>query len=286
MILPKEITIITPIANMAGRLETLKDWVAEGLKRGFEIILIHDIKDDQTESELTDFVKITNDKYLRLFSGYYGGPGLARNEGLRNTTTNWLCFFDADDEPNLENIEIQMKTITNDTDMVVGQYEVLDVLQGGKKIKSSTTRNLTDLMINPGLWRILLKKSFTKENEFPNLRMGEDQLFLVNLDLGNAEIEYSQKTFYQYYANQKTQLTRNIKALDDLRYSTKALKDAIKSTKQLDELYILYIRQSVSGLIRASYLTKIICLWRLASISFLRHPILIVKSLIRIRNGR
>ena len=60
MILPKEITIITPIAKMAGRLETLKDWVAEGLKRGFDIILIHDIKDDQTERELTDFVKITN----------------------------------------------------------------------------------------------------------------------------------------------------------------------------------------------------------------------------------
>jgi glycosyltransferase involved in cell wall biosynthesis len=271
---------------MAGRLETLKDWVVEALKRGFDVILIHDIKDDQTERELTDFVKITNHKCLRLFSGYFGGPGLARNEGLRNTRTNWLCFFDADDRPNLENIENHMKTITNDADMVVGQYEVLDVLQGRKKIKSSTTRNLTDLMINPGLWRILLNRSFTKQNEFPNFRMGEDQIYLANLDLSNAEIEYSQKTFYQYYANQKTQLTRNTKALDDLRYSTKVLKDAIKLSKNLDTLFILYIRQSVSGILRASYLTKIICLWRLASIAFLKHPILVIKTLIRIRNGR
>lgn len=286
MILPQEITIITPIANMAGRLETLKVWVVEALKRGFDVILIHDIKDDQTERELTDFVKVTNHKYLRLFSGYFGGPGLARNEGLRNTRTTWLCFFDSDDNPILENIENHMKTITNDADMVVGQYEVIDVRQDRKKIKSSDTTNLTDLMINPGLWRVVLKKSFTKQNEFPNLRMGEDQIYLANLDLSNAEIHYSQGTFYQYYSNQTTQLTRNTKALDDLRYSTKALEDAFKSSKHLDMLYILYIRQSVSGIIRASYLTKIICLWRLASIAFLRHPILIVKTLIRIRNGR
>lgn len=286
MILPKEITIIAPIANMEGKLETLKEWVVEGLNRGFKVILVHDKKDDQTERELNDFIKTTSDKNLRLFSGYFGGPGLARNEGLKNTRTSWLCFFDADDKPNLENIENYMKTITNETDMVVGQYEIRDVLQNGKKVKSSNTRNMTELMINPGLWRILFNKSFTKQNKFPALKMGEDQIYLVNLDLSNADINYSQKTFYQYYANQEMQLTQNQKALDDLRYSTKILKDSIKSSKHLDMLYILYIRQCISGIMRAGYMTKIICFGRLTSPSFLRHLSVLLKSLIRILNGR
>jgi glycosyltransferase involved in cell wall biosynthesis len=286
MIPSKEISIITPISNMAGKLERLKDWVSEGLDRGFDVILIHDVKDNQTEKELVQFVASKCSSNLRLFSGRFGGPGLARNQGLKYLRTNWLCFFDADDYPNLENIENQMKTITKETDMVVGQYEVLDFRQNAKIIKCSNTGNLIELMINPGLWRIVFNGNFVNQNSFPDLRMGEDQLYLANLDLINSRIMYSPSIFYQYYTNQKIQLTRSRKALDDLRHSTKILKIMMKSSNNLEELYILYIRQCVAGMIHGGYVTKLICFGRLSSITFLKNPRLVLKSLNRIKYGR
>jgi glycosyltransferase involved in cell wall biosynthesis len=48
----KNLTIVIPVRNMAGKLKQLEASISTALSAGFKVIVVHDKADDSTEVEL------------------------------------------------------------------------------------------------------------------------------------------------------------------------------------------------------------------------------------------
>lgn len=97
-------SIIVPVYNAEatiGRtIRTLKELDYEE----YEVVLINDGSTDRTQEIVQELIE--GDKRFELITTTNQGPGLARNEGIRQSNGEYLLFFDADDTP--------VKTILSD----------------------------------------------------------------------------------------------------------------------------------------------------------------------------
>ena len=63
----------------------------------YEVVLVNDGSTDQTQEIIQELIE--NDERFELITTTNQGPGLARNEGIRQSKGEYLLFFDADDTP-------------------------------------------------------------------------------------------------------------------------------------------------------------------------------------------
>ena len=85
---------------MAGKLQNLGKWIPIAVDNKIRIIIVHDISDSATQSELESLLSGFSSENITLTSGYYGSPGAARNQGLSLANSKYVSFWDADDLPN------------------------------------------------------------------------------------------------------------------------------------------------------------------------------------------
>jgi glycosyltransferase involved in cell wall biosynthesis len=240
---------------MAGKLSDLEAWVAQALNFETQIVIVHDHRDDKTQTELEEIVEKFCSEKLTLLTGKYGNPGTARNAGMQNLNSEWTCFWDSDDFPNVANVFAEIKSSRSTSDLLVGQFLVFDKNQNPVQKKSSSTQSLEDFILNPGLWRVLIRSKLIQKIQFPSLKMGEDQIFLEKLNLANLQIEFSQEVFYHYVVGETSQLTRSEAAIQDLRYAIKELYESIpiKSTSNLHVTLIMLVRICITALKRGDF---------------------------------
>ena len=146
---------------------------------------------------------------IREFFISEGNPGSARNFGLDNAKGNWIIFWDCDDLPVLDPIIefIQSQSVLN-YDAVMFSYQVVDSQTNTIcESRFATTKSLERNLCNPGLWRILLRKETISNKRFPPLKVGEDQIFLLNLEIEKIRLKYSDKISYSYFVRNVNQLT-------------------------------------------------------------------------------
>ncbi|MGC3014700.1 glycosyltransferase family 2 protein, partial [Enterococcus faecium] len=111
-------SIIVPVYNaedtIVHTIEVLKNLAFEE----YEVILVNDGSTDKTEQLIQSAIQ--GDSHFQLFTTENQGPGLARNEGIKQSTGKYVLFFDADDEP--------VKEILADYQQLFEQYPEADLL--------------------------------------------------------------------------------------------------------------------------------------------------------------
>ncbi|MDV4749373.1 glycosyltransferase family 2 protein, partial [Enterococcus faecium] len=111
-------SIIVPVYNaedtIVHTIEVLKNLAFEE----YEVILVNDGSTDKTEQLIQSAIQ--GDSHFQLFTTENQGPGLARNEGIKQSTGKYVLFFDADDEP--------VKEILADYRQLFEQYPEADLL--------------------------------------------------------------------------------------------------------------------------------------------------------------
>lgn len=252
------LTAITPVTKMAGRLNLLESWVVDALRLGIRVVLIHDFRDESTQIELEQLVKRCGTEDLVLISDRYGNPGAARNAGMGILKTEWVCFWDSDDLPNVSNVLREINLCNSNTDLIIGQYSILDKSGKFDALWTSATFSLEDLALNPGLWRILIRTRLVQQVSFPSLRMGEDQVFLSRLNIESLRVAYSEHVFYRYYIGESSQLTNNLAAIADLKDSIQALNASLaqKSDKHFLVTGIMLLRMCITALSKGQLIVK------------------------------
>ena len=242
-----KLTVICPIGNMAGRLENLKSWLRDALELKIEVILILDIKEPNTEIELSKICSEFKTPALKVIKGKYGGPGAARNEGLKFIRNQWIAFWDSDDIPNpsafLRMIDFAERA---NLEICLGEFEILDenLISGAilKTLPESISGALKSVSLNPGIWRFIFKREIVENQLFRNFLMAEDQLFLAQINLADRNLGFYNNTVYQYYIGSNLQLTKNKQAISDI-------------SKTLNETFIILQKNSKRG---ASFTTRLI----------------------------
>jgi glycosyltransferase involved in cell wall biosynthesis len=281
---------------MAGRLQRLKKW-ATALQgnSAIQIIVIHDQQDELTGQELVDILSTLQG--IVSIEGHYGNPGAARNAGLQRANGKWICFWDSDDEPNVDHY-IEMISVGDelDADICIGEYMKVNEKQIAPPIHRNWSKNeaTNDLIfsMNPGIWRMCFQSKVIEQQQFQTHRMAEDQIFAAQAFSKARNIHYFNKSVYTYFAGSNLHLTSNREALSDLRQSfsfTLNLLENSSKKRARDVIAIMALRQFITGLRKANFLSKIHLIqlflsWTARSSH--QNRFALIQSLVKIVQGR
>lgn len=205
----KSLTAIIPVGNVGGELFSLPAVINDCKGLGVEIIIVHDDFNDGTSDSLN--LLSQNFHGLKVVSGIYRSPGVARNVGLQELSTDWFCFWDADDYPKVhEYVRAIEEHEDNSEPVIIGNFSTKDAKTGEIRnfnLPAKGTKRILEIAMNPGIWRFIFRSDLYKNVKFGNGTMGEDQLFLARLDLSEDDLHLVERDFYQYSVNLKGQLT-------------------------------------------------------------------------------
>ncbi len=106
-----EISVIIPTFNRAQTVPRALDSVLKQSFRDFEVIIVDDGSDDETESVIEAFCERrgADVTYLKQENA---GVSAARNRGIRNAQGRWIAFLDSDDEWLPHKLQVQAGFVT------------------------------------------------------------------------------------------------------------------------------------------------------------------------------
>lgn len=209
-----------------------------------------------------DFDQMMMKKHEHFIRGNFGSPGVARNIGLAQCKSEYVIFWDVDDEPNLsETIKLLEWLFSNDGDVGIGNWVFRDALC---KLQGITPINVG---MSPGIWRFLFLRKFIEDLEFTDLKWGEDQLFILRVLAKNPKIFTSESVVYRYTKHVQGALTTETKNVIDLIEVNKRGLDELSTIKDGARVCaeVMHFRQILTVLKHR----KIVSAWKLMSHSIL-----------------
>ena len=253
---PILLSIIVPVAGMAGKLDHLRSWLHEICDLPLEVVIVHDVKDKETSLELKDIIAHLDSHRILFTEGSYGSPGLARNAGMELRRGEWVIFWDSDDQPNVKLTYDSIICAPTETEIIIGNFQ---------KSKRGVTQEifhkgqLSRVSVDPGIWRMIFRTKLLKDIQFKEYLMGEDQLFLAKMGLATKKIYFTNKLLYTYYQGNSHQLTTNHSNLVDLVRTSEDLSIHLKNSVKPHDNFALQIQSKIA-----------LTLWRSGLITFRR----------------
>jgi glycosyltransferase involved in cell wall biosynthesis len=256
------LTAIIPVKELESHYPRFRDWVCKVNPSDLLILVIDDGQKKQTNSILMSLQRELPLGVLKVLKGENKGPGSARNIGLSQVKSPWVCFWDVDDLPQVDTILAELKAIETDgTEILIGAFETVDSL-GKLKIQAKTfsanqKQNLSLIAIDPGLWRFCFRSRAIKDIKFPEIYMGEDQVFVARCDIESKNIFYSNEIFYHYVKGSNEQLTNSKSAIRDLALAIEYISIILISRPTSQTTKIQTLRLILSGLLRGNVSSKL-----------------------------
>ena len=261
------LTAIVPIRPSVDDFKNVISWLnyREALKIHFVLIL--DRPNAEIKRMAEDLVAGQNispySPKVDIVQGNFAGPGRARNAGLPFIDSQYVAFWDSDDYPNIPKIiHYLSRHQVQDPKLLVGSFEIL---RSGKDKQILQTNNHFQLARNPGLWRCLVPAGYIKAIEFPDILLGEDQVFLAKIIAGCPPIEFIGENFYSYVYGNSSQLTSTRDYSDLIKAETLLSEIDLTNTKknERDFIYNLSTKQLLTMLIRGRLVIKLISILRI-----------------------
>ena len=176
------LSIITPLHRISD-LQFLISWVPEALNENVEVILV---LDSLSESERIQILSSLpqNPDLLRITHGKFKSAANSRNHGLKQASGEWIAFWDADDRPVINSSLALIGSAMNQT-VLKGNFRRKSDRVSNEIMESSVQtldmRSVFSIAKDPGLWRWIFHNDVLNGVEFPNIEIGEDQLFLIRV---------------------------------------------------------------------------------------------------------
>ena len=174
-------------------------------KNDVTVILVLDSLEIACKNEIESlytFRKLVDKSQIKIIEGNFGNPGSARNAALKFVDSDWIVFWDADDEPKVNEITKMIRIAESKKKAIaIGEFARYDfnekkyILQ--KKVKDKSL-NLQNIARQPGIWRWAFSKSVIDSIHFPELNMGEDQIYLLRIKFSESCIFYYDEITYIY----------------------------------------------------------------------------------------
>lgn len=210
-----EFSVIIPVKNMGANFRQFQYFVCNALAQNINVYILEDQSSDNTLQCLIDLERSLKNTNLRLISGNFGGPGEARNKGLSFIKSGWVMFWDSDDFPRVkECLRMVARAEQLGYSIAVGGWGNLDVKPGRDRAFSKVSyeykgSNFFQTVRFPGIWRWAFKAERIGETRYPDLRMGEDLIFLARLKILKKEVYRTSEAVYSYSRLNPHQLTRD-----------------------------------------------------------------------------
>jgi len=205
------LTAVIPVATTINSVINLDQNISRALENNIRVILVIDQVSEKSNQKLETIQEkyIQKSSYFCIKRGLFASPGGARNEGIRHAETEYITFWDADDLVNVDALAGVLRNCVGKFDYVVGSYEMRDSQSGIGRLVFANRRFPRLRIINqPGVWRIVFRRSQVQNCFFGMTRMGEDQVYIANSGLLNSSrVLFSDINFYSYFLKVDGQLT-------------------------------------------------------------------------------
>ena len=254
------LTAVVPIHQMEGKLQNLRSWLSN--THGIDVVLVHDGSIDATQIELDRIQHDFDLENLILISGNFGSPGISRNAGLEHVKTKFVTFWDSDDLPSPKRyLEMSYLLNTDSADVCIGEYEIVNVKQQGISVENISPSHINQqVAINPGVWRMVFRKSSIPTNPFTNLLLGEDHIFLQELNFASMKKSILKEKVYTYFYAGNGNLTSNKKFVPQLMQAFKQTNNFRKkafSKTELEFSSIILLREAITMIKKGRLTLKI-----------------------------
>ncbi len=207
------LSVVVPVGPLVGRLDNLLSWIVEIQSYSAQVILVVDEKSDGTYAELLEkLLGIEINAQLLLINEICGGPGPARNRGLIEAKGEWLVFWDSDDQPDVSETFRGISESDKGIAVIVCRYAVLRQGYQPEYPKLSYLQ----IALNPGIWRFIIRREIFKEFTFPDLKLGEDQIYLSLSGIFSRDMTFYPNVNYHYVYSGDQQLTNRSEHNPDL----------------------------------------------------------------------
>lgn len=214
------ISAIIPIAGFPNGTEQINAWVSDPSLTDFEIILVVDSDSNETREQVATIAnQIRLITKVSILKSDFRNPGGTRNLGLNVAGAKWVTFWDCDDIPHPSKyVELVRMAERDSAEIALGAFTLHSSTSSRNyEITSSSRMEIfASIATNPGLWRFVIKSDLAKTHHFPQLKMGEDQIYLAGVLSNTQKIKYSNANLYEYWLYQSGQLTKNGTAIKDL----------------------------------------------------------------------
>jgi glycosyltransferase involved in cell wall biosynthesis len=214
---PKKLSAVIPVGDYFLHKNNIKKIMQHSISVDVELIIVLDRQSVEAYEDLRELIAELNID-VRITTSNSGNPGGARNIGIKSATSEWITFWDCDDEPNVSSVLYLIDSLkATDYQILIGSYESIFGDTRNSRIISGKKRNWQiELGLNPGIWRFVFNREFLKNSCFPEARMGEDQLFLQRVLNSNPKVFLSEAIIYGYRLDVPNQLTSRQSNLNDL----------------------------------------------------------------------
>lgn len=115
-----EVTIVVPVHNRAALVERTLDSIQRQTYRPLSVVLVDNNSSDGTKDVLLRWRAAAEDSSLRITvtEETRKGAAAARNRGLECVDTEWVMFFDSDDEMLPDHVALALAAADDDVDVV------------------------------------------------------------------------------------------------------------------------------------------------------------------------
>lgn len=123
-------SIIVPVYNTEKYVKRCLDSIMNQTFTDFEVIIVNDGSTDDSKDIIAKYpYKVINQKNQ--------GLSMARNNGVKEATGDYLIFLDSDDYIEKNLLKEITKSLSNDPDLV--RFQVKDIFENGKTIRYNET---------------------------------------------------------------------------------------------------------------------------------------------------
>ena len=219
-----------PVSRMANELGELESWIRDSSSLDIEIVIVHDIQDNETAEQLSGLIENLQDNRLRFIQENVNSPGLARNLGLRIAQGQWIAFWDSDDLPDVKEALASINE-NLDSEIIIGRYITHQRKSGSEEVSKESDLNQRKVGINPGMWRMIFRKNVLVGKQFNAIKMAEDQVFIAELNLDSRLVSFTNRVLYKYFKGRPNQLTNSELRITDFLTAFELILIAQKQQK-------------------------------------------------------
>lgn len=252
LISPK-ISVIIPVYNVETYLEECLDSILAQDLSDIEIICVNDGSTDSSLSILERYA--AKDKRIIMVNQENGGPGKARNNGLKKAQGKYIFFPDSDDYLLTSNaLTLLYKTaIERDLDIVssnfatVGEEQKESLAKRKSGIVSDGKRFLLSGETNAAAWAKLYKRSYLDLIHFlfDETIFYEDSEAFPRFYINASRVSHIDAVLYAYRQRPNSVMTQNV----NLKYFT-GLKAIIATytallKKEPDSSFQKYLKKQI-----------------------------------------
>ncbi|MFV0146860.1 glycosyltransferase [Empedobacter falsenii] len=216
----KQITLILPIFNAEKYLNDCLESIKNQSYINFEVLLINDGSKDKSEEICKNYS--ANDYRFKYFSQENKGVSEARNLGIKNASTKWICFVDPDDSIDKDYLKSFIDNINDDKTLIVSDFNRISSRGKSKNIlgyqnevinlkdsNSKLVSNVNYLVGNP--FNKLFNRSIIDKYDIKFLKgqtLGQDRLFYYEYLNHVDYLKIIDSSEYNYFYRENSSITR------------------------------------------------------------------------------